>query len=418
VTNQIQPVLRTILLVGNYRATIALARELGRAGHRIVVGCGGDEEGGAEFSRYCSRVWEHPPAASAPAFLAALKAFLLAEPGISVVLPAAERYARLIAEHQSGLPQDRIYASPAPQCVSTCLDKARLLRLASDAGVPVAPFAEARDRASLQRAAAELGYPLIVRPQDSMQRLLGRKAVTCASPAEMETSFASWPKEHASLLLQKKVSGRRHNVYFAAHSGTPIRLLEAIILRTDRPDGSGLAVEGMTVPLDGTRTAYTAALLAALGYHGVGCAQFLVDARSGAISFLEINPRIAGHHAVAERAGLGLSRLSVELAAGECRETELVQGKVGLRYVWTYGELRSVRSRVSAGEIGVASAAAGFWRAFAAAARADLNVGWDGRDPVPTLHTYWKAFAPRLRRPPRLTEHGGGLRGGALHAQD
>jgi carbamoylphosphate synthase large subunit len=286
---------------------------------------------------------------------------------------------------------------PAAQTVDICLDKERLLDLALAAEVPVAPFRNVTGLRELKEAAATLGFPLVVRPEDSMKRLFGLKAVVSRSRAEFDERFSAWPGEHRRLLLQRKVSGRRHNVYFAAERGTPIRLLEAIVLRTDKPDGTGLAVEGITRPLDAALRQYTARLLKALSYHGVGCAQYLVDPASGEMHFLEINPRIAGHHAVAERAGLGLSELAVELAARVTLNETLREGRAGIRYAWTYGELRALKPRFAAGDIGVFGLSRELARAALTAVRADMHVGWEWRDPSPTLYTYWRAFAPKAR---------------------
>jgi predicted ATP-grasp superfamily ATP-dependent carboligase len=391
------PELHRVLLLGNYRATITVARELGKRGHTIVVGCAGDEEGGAEHSRYCARRWEHPPASSGGVFIDALRDLLLSDPQISVVLPVSERYVRLVNGHRPELPQDRIYAMPDADAVDICLDKARTLELARHADVPVAPFREVTTLAELGDAADALGFPLVIRPYDSMQRLFGLKALVVRSRDDLAARFAGWPGEHVSLLVQRKVSGLRHNVYFAAERGRPIRLLEAAVLRTDKPDGTGLAVEGVTEKLRSVSRHYTTRLLNALAYHGVGCAQFLVDPASGRTHFLEINPRIAGHHAVAERAGLGLSELAVALAARRRLDEPFREGAAGIRYAWTYGELRALKSRFASGEIDVGGLARGLALIADTALRADMQVDWELSDPRPTLETYRRAFAPALK---------------------
>jgi len=393
-----------VLLLGNYRAAVTVARELGKRGHTIVVGCAGDEEGGAEHSRYCARSWEHPPASSGGVFIDALRDLLFSDPDISVVLPVSERYVRLVNAHRPELPQDRIYAMPDADAVDICLDKARTLALAIHADVPVAPFRNVTTLAELGDAADALGFPLVVRPVDSMQRLFGLKALVIRSREELVARFAGWPGEHASLLVQRKVSGGRHNVYFAAERGRPIRLLEAVVLRTDKPDGTGLAVEGVTQKLRSVSRHYTTRLLSALAYHGVGCAQFLVDPGSGRTHFLEINPRIAGHHAVAERAGLGLSELAVALAARRTLDEPFREGTAGIRYAWSYGELRALKSRFASGEIALGGLARGLALVADTALRADMQVDWEPSDPRPTFETFRRALALALK-PPLLMRH-------------
>ena len=49
-----------VLVVGNYRPTIATVRSLGKAGCRLVVGCP-PLRWYAEKSRYVGEAWIHPP---------------------------------------------------------------------------------------------------------------------------------------------------------------------------------------------------------------------------------------------------------------------------------------------------------------------------------------------------------------------
>ena len=63
-----------VLVVGNYRPTIATVRSLGRAGCRLVVGCP-PLRSYAEKSRHVAEAWIHPPLEDA-AFGPALLAFL------------------------------------------------------------------------------------------------------------------------------------------------------------------------------------------------------------------------------------------------------------------------------------------------------------------------------------------------------
>ena len=50
----------SILLLGNYRPALAVARGLRDAGYRIVMGKRGGE-GFSEYSRFVDEAWDHPP---------------------------------------------------------------------------------------------------------------------------------------------------------------------------------------------------------------------------------------------------------------------------------------------------------------------------------------------------------------------
>src|SRR2546422_598543 len=137
----------SVLLLGNYRPTIALVRALGRAGQQGIVGLGGGE-GGAEHSPYASEGWGHPPV-------------------------------------------------------------------------------EGRRDAFLSSCCAALGYPVVLRPLDSTRRLAARRAIMVAGPDQLARSVPLWPAGQPGLLVQRQVTGLRHNVYFATRSGGIVRIVEA-----------------------------------------------------------------------------------------------------------------------------------------------------------------------------------------------
>jgi biotin carboxylase len=385
-----------VLLLGNYRPTICLVRTLRSLGHRTVVGIGG--EGGAEYSRFTDEVWDHPPLADGPqVFLSALARFLGQRPDIEVVLPVAEEFVRLLAAESDTLPADRVWAMPPAAVVGAMLDKTRAYQLAADAGVPVAPWAVIETYADLRRRCDAIGYPLVVRPLHSTRRLAGRKALIADDAAALLRAMPAWPPGQRALLAQRQVTGKRHNVYFAARDGRLVRLLEAVIERTDRTDDTGLAVAGRTVRPSADLVAFTEAMLSRLAYTGVGCAQFLVDRAGGAVHFLEINPRIAGNHAVAEAAGLELGRLSIELARPEPPDVPFVAGRRGLVYAWTSGDVRALNAAVRSGGIGPGTVLRWAAQIAATAVRADVHMTWRWDDPAPTLALLGRRL-PGLRR--------------------
>lgn len=407
----------TVLLLGNYRPTIVLVRSLGSLGYRLIVGLGGGE-GGAERSRFANEVWDHPPIEQPRFFLDSLRAFLQQRPDIDLVLPVAEDFVRLLSAARATLPIGRLYAMPGATAVGTTLDKMASYDLAEDAGVPVAPRGVFETYDELLRGCEAVGYPVVIRPIESTRRLGAKKAVVVESRQDLMATLPVWPQAHAALLVQRKVSGRRHNIYFAAQAGRPVRMLEAVIDRTDHPDDTGLAVEGRTVRPSPDLTGYTEALTRALAYTGVGCAQFLVDRGGGGVHFLEVNPRIAGNHAVAEAAGLGLGELAIRLADPALPEVPFVSGQAGLRYAWTYGDLRTLKAAYAAGDASFSQTARNLGRIASTCLRADVHMTWRWDDPLPTLVLYarqlpgWDRLAQiRLRWPfvsPRLPKVGVG----------
>lgn len=381
------PASRTaVLLVGNYRPTLAIARALEPLGHPIIVaGQGG--EGAAEASRHVREIvamadgrhGANPVWLSDPCSLSDLD--------IGMVMPVTEEASRQIAECQELASRDVTWIMPAAETVLTCLDKPAMYARCQALGIPTEPFAET-ERQHLSQAVASVGTPCVVRPEDSTRRIGDEKAVFIDTPAALDHSALNALPRRQRLIVQRKATGIRHNLYFAAAQGRLIAMCEARIARTDRRDGTGLAVEGVTLAPNADLVRWTETLTRSLDYTGIGCAQFLVDAHSGQYAFLEINPRVPGNHAIAEAAGLPLARLAVELATDAYELAPLIVGRPGLRFAWTYGDLRGLRAAMRGGDLALGDGLSWLGKAASAAVQADLHMTWSRRDPRPTLTLY------------------------------
>ncbi|WP_375573915.1 hypothetical protein ABWH92_08535 [Ahrensia marina] len=377
---------QTVLLLGNYRPTLAIARQLAHQGARVIAvreGC----DRGAELSRYVTDIWDSPPIDGNPTvFIRALEAFVASDKRISIVMPVAEEFVRVVAENPPSLGDHVTLATMDRSLVNACLNKPHMMALAQEADVPIAPYTTAQKVQDLTRKASGIGFPLVVRPMVSTARIDGEKTVAITDGADLEECFTEWDDAWGGLILQKQAAGKRHNVYFAAKDGEIRRLLHAIILRTDRPDGSGLAVEGRTVEASDDLVRHTASLLQRLNYSGIGCAQFLVDEQTGSICFLEINPRIAGNHAVPEHCGLDLAGFLIALAQN--RETglqPLPYGRGGVRYSWVAGDVDGLKCSLKGRMIGPCAALRWMWDIPRTAFRSDLDVMFRWDDPLPGL---------------------------------
>jgi predicted ATP-grasp superfamily ATP-dependent carboligase len=376
-----------VLLLGGRHPSLAALRALAAAGRRAVVGDGG-EYSTVRHSRYCTEVWSHPSIHDGEAFLTALGEYLAERPDITSVLPLHDRYVGLLAANRERLPGRVTLAAAEAAIVETCLDKRLMYAIAADAGVPHAPIREARDHTELAAVADEIGYPNVIRPAVFGGPMPGqRKAIVCLDRAALGPLLAEWPEDGGALLVQRQVTGTRHNLWFAARHGHLLASVQAATLRTDLADGTGILVEGVTVPPDPRLTSWLEALLTRLRYTGVGGAQFLVP-RQGEPSFLEINPRPAGTGLpMLRHCGLDFAAAAIDLAAGDggWRPDPDFRYPIGRRYAWTSRDLYGLGQAVARREVGLASAARWLAGALRAAVRADVHLVWEWRDPLPAL---------------------------------
>jgi biotin carboxylase len=377
----------TVLILGNYRPTLTVARVLRESGYRTIVNEADHGAAGARYSRFVDELWTHPPIGREGKFEQALLRLLKDRDDITIIFPVEESYAVWLAENADRLPETVMLASPAPHLVATCLDKILMLKLAQSLGVRCHPHAVAGTLGELYEMAATVGFPVIVRPFSHLLRLGNKKAVICYGQAELQNEFRMWPANQPGLLLQRYLHGERRDLYFIAVEGRVISLLETRITRTDHPDGTGLSTEGQYVPVTPALADDTRRLVAALGYSGIGFTQFMQNPETGEVTFLELNPRTAGSHLCAQAMGLPLTEAAVAIAQGE-RDMQrfcLNHYPVGGYYCWLSGDLYGLKEAIKRKEIELSGAARWCWGIIRSALRARVHLTWSLRDPLPSL---------------------------------
>ncbi|MCC6982803.1 MAG: hypothetical protein IT535_05995 [Bauldia sp.] len=385
------------LLIGNYRPALTAARELHRLGWRVTLCCE-PESSGAEDSRYVERVWQMPAlGAGGGDFGSWLTAAFAAEPAIGLVMPITEATLNAVSAAREIVPPCVLLAMPSARVLGICHDKFAWLAFAREAGVSGPAFAVAESIGDLKRVMDELGYPSVVRPVEAGKRIGKRKAISLYSAADLDRELSEWPKGLRRLLVQRRFVGERYNIYFGAAAGRVVREITSFSLRTDRHDGSGQTIEGVTVGDIPLLSAELAKVVAAMDYTGVGCAQFLYDRDAGTCCFLEINARFGASYAFIEWAGFALTRLAVELASegGPAEPRPLATRRS--RFVWTQGDVAGLVFSLRQGDIGFGQAWRWAMQALVAACRANVQIGFSWDDPKPALRAYLR----RLRGGPR-----------------
>lgn len=376
---------RTVLLLGNTRAAVTLARVLKREGYKLVCSVEG-EEGGAEHCRDVDELWGHRPVEDDPdGFLRDLEAMLREHPEIAVVYPVSEVFLQALVKHRDRLPAGPVYAMPPADLVNAASDRLNLLSLAVLNQVPTEPFEMVETPAAFIQAVERIGLPLVVYPA----RTGGvRNAELCETLADLQSlvhglSGGMWP-----LVLQRRGQGRCHCVTFAAQNGHLVRYGETAIVRTDRAKGWGKPVEASTVRLTRSLQRHLERMIGAMGYTGIGHAQFLVNEADGTASFLSLSAHIPADLAVSEASGLKLSTLAIALAQHPDDCVPEREGKVGLLAVSGAEDLNAAKRAYLQGEINAAESLSWVCKAVSAAFRADIHLAWSWRDPLPGLFAF------------------------------
>ena len=392
-----------VLVLGDYRQTVTIVRSLARAGFRISLGTS-EWNSSTALSRYVSetRMFDE---SSSDNFLDQLEAYLRYEKP-DVVFPVGESQARRIAYAAGRFMPLATWVMPDPVTVLRCFDKREIYRLTSTLGIPTLPWREFTDFDDWSRAAREIGFPVVVKRKDSSAPIKEKKAIILRTPEAFDSFLAELqgePDDPGSLVLQKFSSGERQNCHIAADRGDIVALFQQKVLRTDELDGSGIGVEGVSVPISPDLRDYCERLVAALGYHGVGCIQFIVDEACGTVAFLEINPRMDSTAALPYRLGYDYPRIAVEIAARNTPRPLTKPYRIGKHYHWLYGDALSwlgcrKQGRQSGAEL------RGWALRMLWSTLTSHHLTWDARDPIPTLHLLLKKLSEAVlkRLPPAL----------------
>jgi acetyl-CoA/propionyl-CoA carboxylase biotin carboxyl carrier protein len=221
-----------------------------------------------------------------------------------------------------------VFVGPPVAAIEAMGDKIAAKALVAARGVPVVPGTEGAglDDAALTAAAAEVGYPLLIKPSAGGG---GKGMQVVGSDAELPAALASARRVATAsfgddtLLLERLIASPRHIEVqvLADDHGSVVHLGERECSLQRRHQK---VIEEAPSPLldAATRARIGEAACEAarsVDYRGAGTVEFLVsDADPGTFFFIEMNTRLQVEHPVTELVtGLDLVELQLRIAAGD-----------------------------------------------------------------------------------------------------
>jgi acetyl-CoA/propionyl-CoA carboxylase biotin carboxyl carrier protein len=321
-------VFQTVLVANRGEIACRVIATLRRLGIRSAA-VYSDADAGAKHVALADVAVRIGPAAAAQSYLS-IEAVLDAaarvgadaiHPGYGFLAENAE-FARACAAAGS------VFIGPPPAAIEAMGDKIAAKALVAGRGVPVVPGSSGAglDDAALTAAAAEVGYPLLIKPSAGGGGK-GMQVVTVASdlPSALASArrIASASFGDDTLLLERFIASPRHIEVqvLADRHGTVVHLGERECSLQRRHQK---VIEEAPSPLldAATRTRIGEAaceVARSVSYDGAGTVEFLVsDADPGTFFFIEMNTRLQVEHPVTELVtGVDLVELQLRIAAGE-----------------------------------------------------------------------------------------------------
>ena len=217
-----------------------------------------------------------------------------------------------------------VFVGPTPQAIAAMGDKAAAKRLMETAGVPLVPgyHGEAQDAARLEKEAARVGFPVIIKPSaggggKGMRIVSDRKDFLSSLEGARREAKAAFGDER--VLIERYLERPRHIEVqvFGDSQGNVIHLFERDCSVQRRHQK---VLEEAPAPQFDKRDAIGAAAVAAakaIGYTGAGTVEFIAE-QDGRFYFMEMNTRLQVEHPVTEMiTGLDLVEWQLRVAAGE-----------------------------------------------------------------------------------------------------
>lgn len=381
-----------ILVIGNYRQTLTVIRSLAKAGYRVIVGRD-QKRVFTQYSRYTAEIWPHPDIEkSEQDFMAALTDFLADRRDISFIFPVGESDMLCLMHQRHRLPPAIGIIMPDDAVIAACLDKFRSYEVVARLDIPQPPFRKIYNYAEISAAVKAMGYPCVLKPNNSLTTLFDKKALIVRDAEELARAMPVWPEDNEFVVLQGYAAGYRHNCHFVADRGKLLAYFEQRVLRTDRVDGTGYGVDGVSFAPNPALQAYCESLTTALDYSGAGCAQFIVDDKTGSINFLEINPRLDATCAIPYYCGYDFPRMAVEYAAYRrgiktAPPMNVSRYAVGRRGAWLWGDMHGWLRAMDTENLNFIQAVAWLKKMALTFFHSDFDLTWSWRDPLPNC--YW-----------------------------
>ncbi len=219
---------------------------------------------------------------------------------------------------------DLAFVGPDADVMARMGDKVEAKRALADAGLPLVPGTEAVGAEEARAAAAEIGFPVLLKPSAGGG---GKGMRLAARPEDLEDAFAGASAEalaafgDGTLYLEKLITSARHveiQVLCDADGGVlTLGERECSIQRRHQK----LIEESPSPALDDSTREMMESGVArachAISYLNAGTFEFLL-APDGAYYFIELNARLQVEHPVSELVtGIDIVREQLKIAAGE-----------------------------------------------------------------------------------------------------
>lgn len=327
--------MRALVLDGDSRAALAIARSLGVRGVEVSVAaeC---QPSLASSSRWCSTSLRYPCPRTSPKWFVNWLVFTLNNSPETLLYSCSDTTTSILGSFRADLPSSARILLPPQASLEIALDKSRTLDLARSLAVPVPRSVEIRRGEAIDGDSVPFGYPVAIKARRSDQPY--RIATVYArDPAELRSAATESLRDCDSLLAQELIPGEGTAVFALFNCGEPVATFAHRRIH-EKPPWGGVSVLSAGIEPPADMFEHSLRLLRELQWHGVAMVEFKRDS-AGTPVLMEINPRYWGSLELAIRCRADFPHLAYRLAMGERPDPPSVNAGANR---WMLGELDSL----------------------------------------------------------------------------
>jgi len=322
------PEYRPVLILGNApRISVPIARSLHRHGTPVEVASFSSEEPIVR-SRTIRNFHRLPDCHQASKFLTALTA-LIKELGSDMLIPTGDAALAAMARHYADLSSLVHMGCPSPHIVERVLNKALTLDAGRRCGIAVPSTFSLSSPAELDRIAADLTFPVVVKPRERGARSF--KVLYFNNHSQLSAALPAL----GPVLLQEYCPGVGVGVEMLMHRGTCVAHFQHRRLK-EAPASGGVAVMAISEDPDPQLMESSLALLRDLEWDGPAMVEFRLDPATRRPVLMEVNGRYWGTTSLPIQAGIDFPLYHWQLFHGEEPHVPETYA-IGMRWRWTAG---------------------------------------------------------------------------------
>ncbi len=380
-----------VVLQASYANGLGVIRNLARAGVPVLA-VDPDPRALGFVSRYAACSVCPAPVGDGDGFVAWLEELGRSLPQRAVLFPTHDEFIWPVSRHAEQLREWFRIPFSDWRTMVRLYDKEEQMRAAWRADVDTPLTAFVRSPADLEAGAAEIPFPAIFKPVQSLafKTRFRRPVLIVESPDRLEAVYERCA-DCGTLMLQEIVPGGDDELYTVGSTldarSRPLAVFTGRKLR-QHPRTFGTARLAVSVWIDELAEAGLR-LLRELHYHGVSQVEFKRDPRDGRYKLMEVNARHWLWHSLAAASGVNLTLASYADAIGKpfTAPRQCDGGKWVLILKEGVDSMREIRR----GEQGM-----GEWLASLGGIRSDGVMALD--DPGPGLVNFWRMAKVAARR--------------------